>query len=332
MKQILLGVLSVIILASPCRAETVYSVEILQVGNLLSFDQLCQSTVKGLEKHGFVEGKNLRVRRTVIDADAEAGLWEKVKILMKIKNAAGDIVSRKPDLVVTIGTPATQHSKDKILKAGIPLVFSGVAIPELVGCASKTKAGQGFTGVTIYMDPLDVIRISQLALPNMKKLGIIYSDDDNAIAYSEETAKKAPQLGIEVILKQISMSSSIAPAATELVSQGIDAFFIPIDKYYGIRNFKEAEDIARISYKNKVPCISSISGDTKGSLLYIAPDFHVIGDLTSNQVARILKDKTAPGDIPVIRQENLNIIVDLDASKKLGIELPLQILQLAKTI
>ena len=119
------------------------------MGNLLSYDQLCQSTVKGLEKHGLVEGKNLRVRRSVIDADAEAGLWEKVKILMKIKNAAGEIVSRKPDLVVTFETPATQHSKDRIIKAGIPLVFSGVAIPELVGCASKTKAGQGFTGVTI---------------------------------------------------------------------------------------------------------------------------------------------------------------------------------------
>ena len=39
-----------------------------------------------------------------------------------------------------------------------------------------------------------------------------------------------------------------------------------------------------------------------------------------------------PGDIPVIRQQSLNIIVDLDASKKLGIVLPFQILQLAKTI
>ncbi len=226
MKQVLFCVLFLILPAIPCRAETVYSVEILQVGNLLSYDQLCQSTVKGLEKHGLVEGKNLRVRRSVIDADAEAGLWEKVKILMKIKNAAGEIVSRKPDLVVTFETPATQHSKDRIIKAGIPLVFSGVAIPELVGCASKTKAGQGFTGVTIYMDPSDVIRISQ----------------------------------------------------------------------------------------------------------YIAPDFHVIGGLTSDQIACIPIDKKAPGDIPVIRQESLNIIVDLDASKKLGIVLPFQILQLAKTI
>mgnify|MGYP000904983826 FL=1 len=57
MKQVLFCVLFLILPAIPCRAETVYSVEILQVGNLLSFDQLCQSTVKGLEKHGLVREK-----------------------------------------------------------------------------------------------------------------------------------------------------------------------------------------------------------------------------------------------------------------------------------
>ena len=87
-----------------------------------------------------------------------------------------------------------------------------------------------------------------------------------------------------------------------------------------------------MSHENMIPCISSITGDIKGSLLYIAPEFRTIGDLTSDQTARILNDKLKPEDIPIIRQENLIIIVDLDAAKKLGIDLPLQILQLAKTI
>ncbi len=331
MKRMLLCMFSLLIMFGPCRAE-VYTVEVLQVGNLLAFDHLYQGTVKGFEKHGLVEGKNLTIRRTVIDADAEAGLWEKVKILIKIKGAAGDIVSRKPDVVITVGTPATKYAKDRFLKAGIPLVFTGVAIPELVGCPSKTKPAKGLTGVTIYMDPLDVIRISQLALPSMKKIGIIHSDDENAVAYTEETAAKAPQLGVQVISKQVGMGDSIVPAIEEMIAQKIDAFFIPIDKYYGLRDFREAIDLGRMSHESKIPCVSSITGEIKGSLLYIAPEFRVIGDLTSDQVARILNDKLKPEDVPIIRQENLTIIVDLDAAKKLGIDLPLQILQIAKAI
>lgn len=233
---------------------------------------------------------------------------------------------------MTIGTPATKYSKDKIVKAGIPLVFSAVAIPELVGCVSKNQAGPGFTGITIYMDPSDVLRIAQLGLPNMKKIGIIHSDDDNAVAYTEEAKAKASQLGLEVVSRQVKMSDSPGSAAQELINEKIDAFFVPIDSYYGIRDFGPTREILKISFENKVPAISSITGNIRGALLYIAPDFQVIGELTGGHVTKILKEKVPPESIPVGSEENLNVIVDLNASNKLGIKLPLQVLQIAKSI
>ena len=332
MKRIILAVLVSIIFFSPCYAQTLYKVEVLQVGNLAAFDDLYDGLVMELEKNGLTRGKNLRINRTVIDADAEAGLWEKVKILFRIKSTAGDIIDKRPDLIVTIGTPATKHSKDKIIKAGIPLVFSSVAIPELVGCVSKTQAGPGFNGITIYMDPSDLLRIAQLGLPNIKKIGIIHSDDDNAVAYTEEAKIKAAKLGLEVVSRQVKMSESPAAAYRELIDEGIDVFFAPIDTYYGIRDFGPTREILDLSFEHKVPVISSVTGNIRGALLYIAPDFLVIGKLTSGHIIKILKDKAKPESIPVAREENLNVIVDLEASKKLGIELPLQVLQVAKSI
>ena len=55
----------------------------------------------------------------LIDADLDAGIWEKAKIFLKIKNQAARIASAKPDLVITVGTPATKYSKEKIIGAGI---------------------------------------------------------------------------------------------------------------------------------------------------------------------------------------------------------------------
>ncbi|MBN2297273.1 MAG: hypothetical protein JXM72_01695 [Deltaproteobacteria bacterium] len=332
MNRIILAVLISIVFFTPCYGQTPYKVEVLQVGNLAAFDDLYEEMVRELERNGLARGTSLQINRTVIDADAEAGLWEKVKILFRIKSAAGEIIDKRPDLVVTIGTPATKYSKDKIIKAGIPLVFTSVAIPELVGCVSKTQAGQGFTGITIYMDPTDVLRIAMLGLPNLKKIGIIHSDDDNAVAYTEESKTKASQLGLQVVSRQVKMSESPTAAAKELIDEGIGAFFVPIDSYYGIRDFGPTKEILDISFEYKVPAISSITGNIRGALLYIAPDFLVIGKLTSGHILKILKDKAKPESIPVGREENLNVIVDLEASKKLGIELPLQVLQVAKSI
>lgn len=332
MKSIILAALVSLIFFTPCNAQSLYKVEVLQVGNLVAFDDLYNGLVMELEQNGLKRGETLQINRTVIDADAEAGLWERVKILFRIKSTAGEIIDKGPDLIVTIGTPATKYSKDKIVKAGIPLVFTSVAIPELVGCVSKTQAGPGFTGITIYMDPSDVLRIAQLGLPGMKKIGIIHSDDDNAIAYTEESKTKASQLGLEVVSRQVKMSDSPGAAAQELINEGIDAFFVPIDSYYGIRDFGPTRDILDLSFQHKIPAISSITGNIRGALLYIAPDFRVIGKLTAGHVAKILKDNAKPESIPVSREENLNVIVDLDASKKMGVELPLQVLQIAKSI
>lgn len=329
MKKLCIATLMCFVFFGTCYAQSSCHVEVLQVGNLEAFDDLYSSLVKRLEANGL---EQVRVNRTVIDADAEAGLWEKVKILYRIKHVTGDIIDKKPDLVVTIGTPATKYSKDKIISAGIPLVFSAVAIPELVGCATKTKAGRGFTGTTIYMDPSDIMQIMLLGLPNIKKIGIVHSDDENAIAYSEEARSKASQLGLEVITRQVKISESPENAAMELVNGGIDAFFAPIDSYYGLRDFGPTKKILELSFEHKIPAISSITGNIRGAILYIAPDFRVIGELTGDQVLKILKDKTDPESIPVNREKNLNVVVDLAALKKMGIELPLEVLQIARSI
>lgn len=312
-----------------------YRIEVLQVGNVDAFDTAINSMKAELAKNGLIEGQNLNIKRTVIDADAEAGTWERVKILLRIRTSTAKIVEAKPDLVVTVGTPATKYSKEKIIAAGIPLLFTCVAIPELVGCKSKHEAGPGFSGATLYMDPTDVLQMTRLAFPNLKTLGAIHSDDENAVGYVAEAKGKALKMGITMYARQVNKSAQITPVANELLDKGIEAFFVPIDVYYALRNYEPTRDLAAISHKTKAPVISSVLGGAKGSrggLLYIAPDFRVVGTLSGKQATRVLKEGVKPETLPVARQEKLDIIIDLVELKSLGITLPMQLLQLAKPL
>jgi putative tryptophan/tyrosine transport system substrate-binding protein len=332
MKRCVFVLVLVLLFSLPTFAKDTYHVEVLQVSKINPFDWAYEGFVNELAKNGIVKGKNLVINRHIIDADADAGLWKKIGILMKIKSTAGEIIASKPDLVLTISTPATKHSKDKFISAGIPVVFTAVAVPQAVGCASLTKSGPGFTGASLYLDPTKAFKICKLAFPNITKMGIIHSDDENAIAFTQEAKTKAAALGITVISKQVGKSDSPKAAANELLAQGVQSFGIPIDSYYALRNYEPTKELLEVIGNKKIPSICFAHVGFSGAVLYVGSEFDQIGAYSGSQAAKILKDGVKPETLPVMIQDELKILVDLKTAKKLGIELPLGILQISKAV
>ncbi len=314
----------------PAFSAQQYHISVLQVSKIQVFDNAYEGFRDALREQGLVEGDNLTLTRHIIDADLDANLWEKVGVLIKIKKTAGRIVDEKPDLVLTIGTPATKYSRDKIVKAGIPMVFSCVANPVAAGCTSMTEAGAGFTGATIYIDPYDVIKIARLALPRMRTMGIIHCDDDNAVAFAEEAKEKAAKQGLRVVTKQVGKSDKIGPAAIELLEQGADMFGIPPDTYYALRDNEPSRELLAITRDRKIPAVAFMTSGAQGCILYVGPSLRTNGFLSGQQAVKILKQGVKPEQLPIATQENLTILSDVDAIKHIGIEIPLEILQLAR--
>jgi putative tryptophan/tyrosine transport system substrate-binding protein len=322
----------ILLFCFPALAKDSYHIEVLQVSKINPFDWSYDGFIQGLAKNGIVKGKNLTINRHIIDADADAGIWKKVGILMKIKSEASDIISTKPDLVLTISTPATKYAKDKFISAGIPVVFTGVAVPQAVGCATVTKAGPGFTGSSLYMDPTNAFKVTKLALPKVTVMGIVHSDDDNAIAFVEEAKAKAKTQGITIISKQVGKSESPKAAAQELISKGAQAFGVPIDAYYALRNYQPLKDLFEVTNPANIPVVSYCHVGFSGGILYVGSEFDTIGEMSGIQAAKILKEGAKPESLPVGIQEDLKILVDLKAAKKMGIDLPMGILQIAKSV
>ena len=313
--------------------DRVYKVEVLQVAAVAPFQLTYDSFVEELANNGLVQGKNLVINRAIIDFDLEkAGLWKKIGVLMRIKSEASRIADAKPDLAVTIGTPATKYAKDAIISAGVPLVFTNVAIPETAGCKSLTEAGPGFTGTTLYMNIRDALRIVKLAFPSVTTIGIVHSDDDNAIAHTELTKKEGPAVGYTVLAKEVAKNDSIKPTVYELIDKGAQAFIVPLDTYYGMRDNEPAREIAAISLEKKIPIISFMHFKCPGAALYIGSEFTTMGVMAAQQSVKILKEGVSPDSLPILRQEDLTIMVDTSVLDPLDIKLPMEILQLSKAV
>jgi len=327
LKKMLLIISFVIVFVQPCFA---YHVEVLQVSDIDAFEEAYNGFVEELAKNNIVEGDNLTITREIIHAEADANLWKKVGIVLRIKKAASKIVNAKPDLVLTISTPATKYSMKKIISAGIPLVFTCVANPPLIGCPSVMKSGKGFTGSTLYQDPLNYMVLARMAAPETKVIGLIHSDDENAVAFAEETMKKAKQIGINVLVNQVGKSDPIIPAAQKLIDDKVDSFAIPLDSYYGLNEQQYGKDLFAIANMNKIPVFSFANYDEKGALLYAGPDFKHIGMLAGTQAVKIIENGVRPEDLPILKQEELNIYVDVDKAEELGLTLSENLLKTAK--
>jgi putative ABC transport system substrate-binding protein len=337
MKKMMFLAVAVLFLAvfgTPCSAEEKkVTIEVLQVTDIDVFNQAYQGFIQELKSNGFVQGANLTVNRKIIPFDVEkGGIWDKIKVKFAIGSEASRIATAKPDLALTLGTPSTKYAKDKIIAAGIPLVFTAVAIPQAAGCKSLTEAGPGFTGSTLYMDMNNVFKIVKLAFPKATTAAIIYSDDENGAAQAKEAQDKAKAFGIKVLLKEVKKTQSIKPVAEELIKQGAEMFLLPLDTYYGLKGNQASKDLTVVSESSKVPVVSLVMTKMPGAILYIGSDFPTVGALAGKQAAQILKKTATTDKLPIARMDQLKIMVDTGAMKDLGIQLPLQILQIAKDV
>lgn len=313
--------------------ERTYRVEVLQVTDIEPFQKSYEGFVSTLEAGGLIQGKNLKITRTVIGFDIErAGIWKKLGVLMKIKSEASRIAREKPDLVLTIGTPATKYAKDTIIDAKIPLVFTAVAIPEAAGCASLTTAGEGFTGATLHMDMPSALRKVRAAFPDLRTIGMVHSDDENGIAHVQEAKKYAESMGLVILSREVDKNDSITPALESLANEGVQLFCVPLDTYYGIRNYEACRALEVFSNKNHIPVVSFAMMNVPGAVLYVGSDFKTIGELSGKHALEILMSGKKPSQLPILAQKEPAVMVDTGRLKILGLELPKEIMATAGTI
>jgi putative ABC transport system substrate-binding protein len=314
----------------PLPAETMddtrtFRVEVLQVTDIEPYQEALNGFISALQSNDIVAGRNLEVNRVKIDFDVEnGGFWSRLGVLMRIRQEATRIVNAHPDLVLTIGTPATKYARGMLTDAHIPVVFTAVANPEDAGCVSLVDGGEGATGSTLYTDMSDSLKLVQSVFPNVHKIGMIHTDDENGVAnVAAATAKGAP-LGLSVTSRLVAKTDHIAPTLKELYANGagVEMFAVPLDTYYGLHRYEAAIDLGDFGAEHQLPVVTLAMVRVPGAALYVGADFGQVGKLAGNHAAKILKRHIKPDVLPILRQETPTVLVDPARMAALNVTLP----------
>lgn len=245
-----------------------------------------------------------------------------------IQIAGGDIsnctsisekfVNDSKNLVLAISTPCAQ-SMMKATKT-IPIVATAITdfkSADLID--SYEHPGGNLTG-TSDLAPIDkIIDLIPSLNPNVKSIGILYSNTDPSPKYQAELAsKRISELELEQKMYSVSQSNEIQQIAEKLVNE-VDALYVPIDKLTS----SAMPQISQIflSHGKFVVCAEDLMV-SKGAIASYGVDYYELGKITAHQADQILKGKKSPADIPIEFLKNSKLNLNYEIINKLNLKVP----------
>jgi putative ABC transport system substrate-binding protein len=264
----------------------------------------------------------------------------RVNVEYDLQNANGDInaaasiatkfQSEKVTLAVGVATPTSQSLVNTL--KGIPIVFTAVTDPVKAGLVgSLNKGDRNVTGVS-DMTPVKQQIELLLKIKKVKRLGHIYtSSEENAVVLAGIVKQACKELNIEFVETTVSKSSEVKQAVQAIIRR-VDALYISTDNTV-VSAMSAVSDVAM---KAKVPIMSAdpSSAENYPVLAAWGFDYYKMGRVTGKLVVEILNGKK-PEQIPtqfMTKTSDIDLLINLDVAKKLGLTIPKDILKSANKV
>jgi putative ABC transport system substrate-binding protein len=240
---------------------------------------------------------------------------------------AKQILGEQPDVAVGIATPTAQACAQAI--KSLPIVFAAVTDPVGAGLVqSLQRPGGNITGTT-DMSPIDrQLELMREFLPQIKSIGVIYnSGEANSVTLVKVLKEEAAKIGITVEEATISNSAGVFQAAKSLIGR-VEAVYIPTDNSV----VSAFEAITQIGYQAKLPIFAADTDSVaRGAIAALAVDYYKMGRQTGEMVSRVLQG-SKPAEMPVETLREFQIHLNPTSARKMGVEIPQQILDRADKI
>lgn len=290
------------------------TIGIVQIVEHPSLNTIRESFIQELAQEGYKDGDNV-----VIDyQNAQNDQTNLKTICQKFAN-------KKYDLIVAIATPSAQAAVGET--KDIPIVFSACTDPVGSGLVSNMeKPGKNVTGTSDAVSAEKIMELAKRITPNIKTVGALYnSSETNSVSVVNNLKQYAGKNGLKVVEATVTNSSEVQQAVNSLVGK-VDAIFSPIDNTVA----SAMPVVAQVANKAKIPVYVGADSMVKdGGLATYGVNYPVLGQETAKMAVEILKGKKA-GDIPVMSMKNLDIYVNKDTAKAIGITIPDDVLKEAK--
>ena len=262
-----------------------------------------------LRRLGYVEGQNL-----IIDRYSAEGHHERYADLTR------QIVSRNPDLIVTVTNPVVIAFKQAT--STIPIIAFMIDPLKAGVVTNLARPGGNLTGITL--DPgIEIwwkrLEMLKQAIPTATKASFLGMRDGWEGPSGQFLRDASDRLGISLIsmIPNTGTSSEFERVFLAMVHEGTDAVLVSGEGDL----YAHRELIVQLAEKHRLPTMCPYRDyvDAGGLMAYTVDLAELLRRLASD-VHQVLSG-AAPGDIPIYQPTKFELLINLRTAKALGLHL-----------
>jgi putative ABC transport system substrate-binding protein len=266
-------------------------------------------------------------RRVIADAHAEAAFVEFVVTDAGHDSMLADSIrSINPDLILTVGSLATDFAKDNFSKT--PIVFSAVLYPAISGFVETLSSpGRNITGASLNISAQTQFMYFRELMPNLKRVGVLYTDSTASLIAPSKVL--AEQEGLQLVPIKITDEKEL-PRALDSLVRTVDGIWSVADP----RLFtpQATKFILMRTLKSGIPLMGfSRHVVASGALFALDFDYKAIGRQAGEIVNRVL-DGAEPGRIQVTAPDVIWFHYNEKTANLLNITVPDRLAAVAKEV
>jgi putative tryptophan/tyrosine transport system substrate-binding protein len=294
----------------------------LSVRTLKSEASLLAAFRQGLGTGGFVEDQNVSFEYRFAD-----GHYEQLPAM------AADLVHRRMAVIFAGGGTGAAA---KVATSTIPIVFSinGDAVQAGM-VASLARPGGNVTGASNLGGDVTTKRLQLMhdLIPTASTVGFLMNPTNpiNAVnlqAYLRSVQAAAASLGLDLHMLEASNERDFEPVFAKLAKLSAGALMIGPDPYFTSRS----EQLAGLALRHGMPASYQFREFTDaGGLMSYGGSISDGYRLAGTYVARILKGEK-PADLPVQQVTKVELVINLNTAKALGISVPPSLIAIADEV
>jgi putative ABC transport system substrate-binding protein len=275
---------------------------------------------RGLKETGYVEGENL-----VIAYRWAEGQFDRLPAL------AAELVRRQVAVIATGATSAAFAAK--AATTTIPALFVIPEDPVGLGLvASLARPGGNMTGVNLLSAEVVAKRLELLRelIPGAARVAVLINPADAKTSDStlRDVDQAARTIGLQIQVARARTSGEIDAAFAAFARERPDALFVSTDPFFTSRRVQ----LANLASRHAILMTSGTREITDvGGLISYGANIPDAWRQVGAYAGRILKG-AKPGDLPVVQATKLELVINAQAARILGLTVPASLLATADEV
>ena len=276
---------------------------------------------RGLREAGYVDGENVTVLYRYAENQSD-----------RLPALAAELARRPVAVILASGGPNVM-SAAKQVSSSVPIVFISGEDPVRAGLvASLGHPGGNLTGINFFNREIagKQLQFLQELVPSAKRVAVLVNPTDARVVEGTlgDVEPAARARGLEIQIVRASTSREIDDAFATFARERPDALFVAPDAFFGGRRLQ----LSLLAMRHAIPAVYSGREYAEvGGLITYGSDITEAYRRAALYAGRILKG-AKPGDLPVVQVEKIELIVNAQSARVLGLTVPQSLLVAADEV